>query len=592
MEKSSISGGGKMKILITGANGYIGSKLVTKLCDKGVDVVATDIDNDHIDKRAQFIAANIFEKNDNWYSFFGNPDVCLHMAWRDGFVHNSDKHMADLSNHFLFMKNMIDNGLPKIASMGSMHEVGYWEGSVNENTPCNPLSQYGIAKNALRNSIELYASQKGCMFQWLRCYYIYGDDTFGNSIFCKIRQAANDRKVTFPFTSGKNKFDFIYIDELTEQLAMCLMQNDVLGIINCCTGKPVSLADQIEWYIKKNNLPISLDYGKYPDRPYDSPCIYGDNTKIERIKKLFSRTILVTGVAGQLGFDVVNELAKRGISVIGTDKVSEDKLSRRANWDKYVQLDITDKKQVEIATSDLNLEAIIHCAAWTNVDGAEDTSNKELVNKINVNGTDYLAKAAKAANAKFVFISTDYVFDGKGTTPWQPDDKRYSPLNFYGETKLLGELAVASQLDKFFIVRIAWAFGNNGNNFIKTMLSLASKGYKEIKVVDDQIGTPTYTLDLARLLVDMVQTEKYGYYHATNEGGFISWADFAKEIFKQANLNINVIPVSTEAYGLSVAKRPHNSRLDKNKLIEKGFIPLPDWKDAVGRYLKVLDENK
>ena len=273
-----------MKILITGANGYIGSKLVAKLCDKGIDVIAKHVDNSHIDKRAHYIYANIFDSSENWLEFFGNPDICLHMAWRDGFVHNSDKHMADLSSHFQFMKNLIDNGISKIVSMGSMHEIGYWEGAIDENTPCRPLSQYGIAKNALRQSLELYAAQKGCMFQWLRCYYIFGDDTYGNSIFCKIRQAVNDGKTMFPFTTGKNKYDFIHIDELTEQLSMCLMQNSVLGIINCCTANPVSLAEQVEWYIKKNNLPIKLDYGKYPDRPYDSPCIYGDNTKIELIK--------------------------------------------------------------------------------------------------------------------------------------------------------------------------------------------------------------------------------------------------------------------------------------------------------------------
>lgn len=275
----------KMKILVTGANGYIGSKVVKQLCDYNVDVVATDFDDTNIDSRASFVKANIFENKDNWYEFFGKPDVCLHLAWRDGFVHNSEKHMLDLSSHYAFITNLIDNGLPTIVSMGTMHEVGYWEGAIDENTPCNPLSQYGIAKNALRKSIELYASNKSCKFMWLRAYYIYGDDLYGNSIFCKIRQAVRDGKATFPFTTGKNKYDFIHIDELAKQIAICSMQDKVLGIINCCSGKPVSLAEQIEWYIAHNNLPIKLDYGKYPDRPYDSPCVYGDNKKIDLIIK-------------------------------------------------------------------------------------------------------------------------------------------------------------------------------------------------------------------------------------------------------------------------------------------------------------------
>ncbi len=269
-----------MKILVTGANGYIGSKVVKQLCNLNVEVIATDFNNNNIDERANFVKANIFEENDNWFAFFGNPDVCLHLAWRDGFVHNSDKHLLDLSSHYKFVTNLIMNGLKQIAIMGTMHEVGYFEGAINESTPCNPLSQYGVAKNALRKSIEIFASQHSCKFQWLRAFYIFGDDSYGNSIFCKIRQAVNDGKSLFAFTTGKNKYDFIHVDELAKQISLCVMQDKVLGIINCCSGKPISLAEQIEWYISKNNLPIKLDYGKYPDRPYDSPCIYGDNEKI------------------------------------------------------------------------------------------------------------------------------------------------------------------------------------------------------------------------------------------------------------------------------------------------------------------------
>lgn len=298
--------------------------------------------------------------------------------------------------------------------------------------------------------------------------------------------------------------------------------------------------------------------------------------------------VLVTGVAGQLGYDVINELNKRGIIAIGTDIRNEDELVNVAKCNEYFQLDITDKDQVEEVVSNIKPDAIIHCAAWTNVDGAEDENNKPIVKKVNVEGTDNLVKVAKELNCKFLYISTDYVFDGEGETPWQPDDKNYAPQNYYGETKLLGELAVSSQLNKNFIVRIAWVFGKNGKNFIKTMLMLANKGYKELKVVNDQIGTPTYTYDLARLLVDMIQTDKYGYYHATNEGGYISWADFAIEIFKQANKDVKVNRVTTAEYGVSVAKRPFNSRLDKSKLIKNDFKPLPEWKDALYRYLKEI----
>ena len=272
-----------MKILVTGANGYIGSKVVKKFLDLGQEVIATDFLSTHIDPRAKYIQADIFSKVDNWYDFFDRPDVCLHLAWRDGFVHNSDKHMEDLSGHYLFLTNLINNGLNRVVAMGTMHEVGYFDGCITENTPCNPLSMYGIAKNALRKAIELYCSSHNCAFQWLRAYYIYGDDSFGNSIFCKLRQASNEGKTHFPFTSGKNKYDFIHINDLVNQICFATMQDKVLGIINCCSGKPVSLAEQIEWYIKKNNLNITLDYNTYPDRPYDSPCIYGDDSKIRKI---------------------------------------------------------------------------------------------------------------------------------------------------------------------------------------------------------------------------------------------------------------------------------------------------------------------
>ena len=301
--------------------------------------------------------------------------------------------------------------------------------------------------------------------------------------------------------------------------------------------------------------------------------------------------VFVTGVCGQLGHDVMNELYKRGYFGVGSDiheeySGIEDKSA--VTLMPYEKLDITDALAVERVISKVNPDVVVHCAAWTAVDAAEDDENIPKVRAINVDGTKNIANVCKKLNCKMIYISTDYVFNGQGTEPWQPDCKDYAPLCVYGQTKLDGELAVSSSLDKYFIVRIAWVFGKNGNNFIKTMLNVGKK-YDTVRVVNDQIGTPTYTYDLARLLVDMAETEKYGYYHATNEGGYISWYDFTCEIFRQAEYKTNVIPVTTEEYGLSKAARPFNSRLDKSKLKENGFTPLPAWQDALERYLKEID---
>ena len=301
--------------------------------------------------------------------------------------------------------------------------------------------------------------------------------------------------------------------------------------------------------------------------------------------------VLVTGVAGQLGHDVMNELHKRGYEGVGSDiapKYSGADDGTAVTKMDYVQMDITNSQEVTETIKKVNPDVVVHCAAWTAVDLAEESENKEKVMSINVGGTENIARACKELDCKMVYISTDYVFDGYGTRPWEEDCKDYAPLNVYGESKLMGEKVVSLNLEKYFIVRIAWVFGVNGNNFIKTMLNVGKK-FDTLKVVNDQIGTPTYTYDLSRLLVDMIETDKYGYYHATNEGGYISWYDFACEIFRQAGYNTKVNPVTTEEYGVSKARRPFNSRLNKTKLVENGFTPLPEWKDALSRYLKEID---
>ena len=296
----------------------------------------------------------------------------------------------------------------------------------------------------------------------------------------------------------------------------------------------------------------------------------------------------VTGVNGQLGHDVMNELSKREHEGVGSDiadayaGVADGSAVTRM---PYVSLDITNKEAVRKTIEEIKPDAVIHCAAWTAVDMAEDDDKVELVRKVNAGGTQNIADVCKAIDCKMLYLSTDYVFDGQGTEPWKPDCKNYKPLNIYGQTKLEGELAVSNTLEKYFIVRIAWVFGLNGKNFIKTMINVG-KTHDEVRVVNDQIGTPTYTFDLARLLVDMCETEKFGYYHATNEGGYISWYDFCVEFYKQYGLTTKVTPVTTAEYGLSKAARPYNSRLDKKKLVENGFEPLPTWTDAVSRYLK------
>ena len=304
--------------------------------------------------------------------------------------------------------------------------------------------------------------------------------------------------------------------------------------------------------------------------------------------------VFVTGVNGQLGHDVMNSLYNAEIDAIGSDikeSYSGVQDGSPACTMPYIGLDLTDEEKTRKIITEEGIDAIIHCAAWTAVDAAEDPENQVIVEKINGEVPGVLARIMKERDGKMLYLSTDYVFSGEGTEPWSPDETNFSPINFYGKTKLMGEEKIREVLEKYFIVRIAWVFGLNGKNFIKTMLKVG-KSHEEVRVVNDQIGNPTYTLDLAELLVDMICTEKYGNYHATNEGDYISWYDFTKEIYRQAGLKTKVIPVSTEEYGLSKAKRPKNSRLDRTKLRKQGFVPLPDWKNALSRYLEELPEEE
>lgn len=301
--------------------------------------------------------------------------------------------------------------------------------------------------------------------------------------------------------------------------------------------------------------------------------------------------VFVTGAAGQLGHDVMEELVSRGHQAVGSD-LDAAAIQDRLNGASYRSLDITDEEKVMALIREIRPDAVIHCAAWTAVDAAEDEENQDKVRRINVDGTAYVAAACKAVDAKMLYLSTDYVFNGEGSLPWQADCRDFAPLNVYGRSKLEGEVRVTSALSRYFIVRIAWVFGKNGANFVKTMLRVG-KGRDFVTVVDDQIGTPTYTPDLSRLLVDMIETDRYGFYHATNsEDAYISWADFTEEIYRQAAYSTRVKKVSTEEYGLSKARRPRNSRLDKSKLADKGFAPLPDWKDALARFLTDYLQDK
>jgi dTDP-6-deoxy-L-talose 4-dehydrogenase (NAD+) len=271
-----------MKVLVTGANGYLGQGIVKALLDRGQEVVAADFATQHVDERAQKMPCNLFDVQDP-YNYFGQPDVLLHLAWRDGFKHYSDAHLDDLPKHYHFIKTMIESGLKQVAVMGSMHEIGFFEGSINENTPSNPVTPYGIAKLALRQITGVLCKQKNVKFQWLRGYYIVGNSKYGSSIFSKITAAVENGETEFPFTMGQNQYDFIDYDDFCNAVAASVIQDEVLGIIEIASGKPEKLADRVERFIKENNYDIKLKYGAFPDRPYDSKAVWGDSKKIEKV---------------------------------------------------------------------------------------------------------------------------------------------------------------------------------------------------------------------------------------------------------------------------------------------------------------------
>lgn len=566
-----------MKVLITGANGYIGKNLIKKLIQKKVNFIATDIDNSNLPTNIEFKKANIFNDK-NLYEYFEKPDVCVHLAWRDGFVHNSEKHISDLPLHFKFLKEMIDGGTKRIVVLGSMHEIGYFVGKINAYTYCNPLSYYGISKNSLRQMLEVYSKSKKFNLQWVRCFYIYGDNKGGNSIFSKLLLANEEGKLTFPFTSGSNKYDFISIDQLAEQLFFIINNNFKFGIINCCSGEPMSLSSAVNKFIKDNNLNIKLDYNKFPDRIYDSPLTYGDNTAITIIRNSFlykEKRILITGSKGQLGIDLLRELSNRGFNnVIGIDK--ED-------------IDISNKDLIMKFVLKTKPDIIVHCAAWTQVDTAED--NKADVFETNALGTQYISEAANILGAKLIYISTDYVFNGEKQGVYDENDE-VCPINIYGVSKAKGEKFALDINDKTFVLRISWAFGPSGRNFAKTIVDLIQKG-KTIKVVDDQFGSPTYTPDLSKAICDIMVTEKYGIYNVTNEG-YTSWYEYAMFIAKKMQADSNIIPVHTKEYisDKKQAKRPLNSRLSKEKLKNNGFSLLPRWEDALERFLNIYLDKR
>ena len=551
-----------MKILVTGCSGYIGTKVSNRLFQLGHHVIATDIrKSERLNPNIEFIQGNIFNIS-NAYKYFKEPDILLHLAWRNGFLHNDDSHIIDLPKHFEFINSFTNTNINKVVVMGSMHEIGYHEGVIDDNTQCNPSSKYGISKNALR---QLFLNTTFTFNKiWLRAFYIYGDDFNNNSIFSKIMESENKGILNFPVNSGVNKYDFLHINDLVSQIINSTIQNEYFGIINCCSGKAVSLKDKLEEFKIENNLKIMFDYGAYPSRKYDSPIIYGDSTKIKNIlKSTKDISILITGSKGQVGYEIGNKLEIAQYSNI--TKIDID------------DLDLRDFEQLSDLFNKVKPEVIFHCAAYTAVDKAE--TDELNCYSSNVDATKNIAKLAKIFESKIIFLSTDYVFDGSKEGIYEIDDV-YQPLSVYGRSKMMAE-KILLDYEKSFIVRTSWVYGK-GNNFIKKIIELSNSNLA-INVINDQFGSLTNAKDLALFLINLMETKRYGIYHATNEG-FVNWFEIASFVFDYLDIKCKINPVNSENF-LSAAKRPKNSRLNKKSLTNNGFDKLPNWKNSLVQYL-------
>ena len=625
-----------MNIIVTGGAGFIGSNFVFHMLKKypnyriicldkltyagNLSTLAPVMDNPNF----RFVKADICDR-EAVYKLFEEekPDIVVNFAAESHVDRSIEDPGIFLQTNIMGTAVLMDAcrkyGITRYHQVSTDEVYGDLpldrpDLFFTEETPIHTSSPYSSSKAGADLLVLAYHRTFGLPVTISRCSNNYGPYHFPEKLIpLMIANALNDKPLPV-YGEGLNVRDWLYVEDHCKAIDLIIhkgrvgevynigghneMKNiDIVKIICKALGKPESLITYVtdrkghdmRYAIDPTKIHNELGWlpeTKFADGIQKTIQWYLDNKEWWEtiISGEYQNYYDKTGVGGQLGFDVMNRLKAKGHEPIGSDILDS------SDFSNYVKLDITDENAVKSVLCDIKPDVVIHCAAWTAVDAAEDEENTEKVFKINAKGTENIAKVCKELDCKMVYISTDYVFDGQGETPWDPDCKDYAPLSVYGKSKLEGEKAVSSILDKYFIVRIAWVFGLNGKNFIKTMLNVGAK-YDTVRVVCDQIGTPTYTLDLSKLLVDMVETEKYGYYHATNEGGYISWYDFTCEIFRQAGYNTKVVPVTTEEYGISKAARPFNSRLDKSKLVKNGFEPLPDWKDALSRYLKEIEKS-